>query len=302
MIIDVSKHQGYIDWQKVAAAGVEGAIIRAGYGQKTRDKCFEQNIVGAISAGIKNLGVYWFSYAYTIEMARTEAITCDSIIKGYKDKLNLGVYFDWEYDSMDKAHAAGYYPDRDLITAMNAEFCQIIGGMGYHAGYYLNNDYKLHFIDTSKLTAYRKWFARYIKEPQKDCFLWQYTSKGHVDGIEGGVDMDILNGEIDTPQEITQPEPQAKTNEDIAREVIAGKWGNGYERKNRIKNAGYDYTAIQSIVNRILKEATQTIYTVQKGDTLTGIAAKYNTTVKEIVAKNNIKNPNKIYVGQNLYV
>lgn len=283
----------------MSAAGVEGAIIRAGYGQKTRDKCFEQNIVGAISAGLKYLGVYWFSYAYTIEMARTEAITCDSIIKGYKDKLNLGVYFDWEYDSMDRAHAAGHYPDRDLITAMNAEFCQIIGGMGYRAGYYLNYDYQKRYIDISKLTAYRKWFARYTKESQKDCFMWQYTSKGHVDGIAGNVDMDILNGELTV---IAQPEPQAKTNEDIAREVIAGKWGNGYERKNRIKNAGYDYTAIQSIVNRILKEATHTIYTVQKGDTLTSIAAKYNTTVKEIAAKNNIKNPNKIYVGQNLYV
>lgn len=302
MIIDVSKHQGYIDWQKVAAAGVEGAIIRAGYGQKTRDKCFEQNIVGAISAGIKNLGVYWFSYAYTIEMARTEAITCDSIIKGYKDKLNIGVFYDWEYDSMDKAHAAGHYPDRDLITAMNAEFCQIISGMGYHAGYYLNYDYQQRYIDTGKLTAYRKWFARYCSTPQKNCLLWQYSSKERINGINGNVDANLLIGQLDEPQEITQPEPQAKTNEDIAREVIAGKWGNGYERKNRIKNAGYDYTAIQSIVNRILKEATQTIYTVQKGDTLTGIAAKYNTTVKEIVAKNNIKNPNKIYVGQNLYV
>lgn len=299
MIIDVSKHQKEIDWQRVAAAGVEGAIIRAGYGQKTRDKYFEQNIVGAINAGLKYLGVYWFSYAFNVDMARTEAITCDSIIKGYKDKLNLGVYFDWEYDSMDRAHAAGYYPDRALITEMNVAFCQMIHDMGYYAGYYLNNDYRLHYIDTSKLTAYRKWFARYIKEPQKDCFMWQYTSKGHVDGIVGDVDMDILNGELTV---ITQPEPQAKTNDEIAREVIAGKWGNGYERKNRIKNAGYDYAAIQSIVNRILKEGNQTIYTVQKGDTLTAIAAKYNTTVKEIVAKNNIKNPNKIYVGQNLYV
>ena len=299
MIIDVSKHQKEIDWQRVAAAGVDGAIIRAGYGQRTRDKYFEQNINGAINAGLKYLGIYWFSYAFNIEMARTEAITCDSFIKDYKDKLNLGVYFDWEYDSMDRAHAAGYYPDRDLITAMNAEFCQMIHDMGYYAGYYLNNDYRLHYIDTSKLTAYRKWFARYIKEPQKDCFLWQYTSKGHVDGIVGDVDMDILNGELTV---ITQPEPQAKTNDEIAREVIAGKWGNGYERKNRIKNAGYDYAAIQSIVNRILKEGNQTIYTVQKGDTLTAIAAKYNTTVKEIVAKNNIKNPNKIYVGQKLYV
>ena len=308
MYIDVSKHQKEIDWKQVAGAGVEGVIIRAGYGLKTRDKCFLQNIEGAINAGIRNIGVYWFSYAYTLGMTQAEALMCDSIIRPYKERLNLGVFYDWEYDSMDRAHAAGVYPDRQLITEMNKEFCRLISEMGYIAGFYLNYDFQKRFIDVNQLKSYRKWFARYTKEEQRDCFMWQYTSKGAVAGIQGAVDMNRLYGEltlISAPTGQSQsdkPITQAKTNEQVAAEVLAGKWGNGYERKNRLKNAGYDYKAVQDIVNNLVAHNAKAIYTVKKGDTLTAIAKQYGTTVDALVAKNNIKNPNKIYVGQVLYV
>ena len=304
-IIDVSYHQKHIDWSQVAASGIEGAIIRAGYGIRTRDKLFIENIEGAIKAGIKNLGVYWFSYAYTIGMTQVEAVYCDEVIHQYKERLNLGVYYDWEYDSMRYANEHGAFPDRTLITEMNREFCDAMTGLGYIAGYYLNYDYQKRYIDTSKLTAYRKWFARYTSVRQTDCLIWQYSSKGSVTGIAGNVDMNELIGQLDAGQpDIDEPisEPAHKSNEQIAYEVIAGKWGNGYERKNRLKNAGYVYADIQALVNKILSENSQTVYTVKKGDTLTSIAQRYNTTVADLVAKNNIKNPNKIYAGQTLYV
>lgn len=308
MYIDVSKHQKEIDWKQVAGAGVEGVIIRAGYGLKTRDKCFIQNIEGAINAGIKNIGVYWFSYAYTLGMTQTEALMCDSVIKPYKERLNLGVFYDWEYDSMKRANEAGVFPDRQLITEMNKEFCRLMRDMGYIAGFYLNYDYQRRFIDVNQLTGYRKWFARYTKEEQRDCFMWQYTSKGSVAGIQGAVDLNRLYGEltlISAPTGQSQsdkPIAQTKTNEQVAEEVLAGKWGNGYERKSRLKKAGYDYAAIQAIVNNLVAHNAKAIYTVTKGDTLTAIAKKHGTTVDALVAKNNIKNPNKIYVGQVLYV
>ena len=298
-IIDVSRHQKDINWEKVAAAGIEGAIIRAGYGLKTRDSYFVRNIEGAISAGIKYLGVYWFSYAFSIGMTQTEALFCNEVILPYKNRLNLGVFYDWEYDSMRYAQEHGVFPDRQLITDMNREFCDAMEGLGYIAGYYLNYDYQLHYIDINQLARWRKWFARYTSVEQKECFIWQYTSKGHVDGIMGAVDMDILNGQL-TQIGGGEAAAQLKSNEEIAREVIAGKWGNGYERKNRLKNAGYVYADIQALVNQMVKAGTT--YTVQKGDTLSAIAQKHNTTVADIVAKNNIKNPNKIYVGQVLYV
>lgn len=99
------------------------------------------------------------------------------------------------------------------------------------------------------------------------------------------------------------PEPiPAKTNEQIAQEVIDGKWGNGEERKERLEAAGYNYDEIQKIVNKKLEKPKQIIYTVKKGDTLSAIARKYNTTVSAIAKKNNIANPSKIYAGQKLVI
>ena len=86
-IIDVSVHQGEIDWKKVKASGVRGAVIRAGYGKGNVDKTFIQNIEGAINAELDFIGVYWFSYAYTKEMALKEAIFCNETIEKYKEVL-----------------------------------------------------------------------------------------------------------------------------------------------------------------------------------------------------------------------
>ena len=93
-----------------------------------------------------------------------------------------------------------------------------------------------------------------------------------------------------------------KSNEEIAQEVINGQWGNGEDRKNRLANAGYDYNAIQKIVNQKLNGSSTTTYTVKAGDTLSGIASKYGTTYQELAQKNGISNPNKIYVGQVLKI
>jgi GH25 family lysozyme M1 (1,4-beta-N-acetylmuramidase) len=193
-IIDVSVHQGKIDWKKVRAVGIGGVIIRAGYGRGNIDGRFKENIEGAIKAGFKTIGVYWFSYAYDTEMAKREAQFCNDVIKPYKDKINLGVYFDWEYDSMNYAKKNGVYPNKNLITNMNLYFCERIKELGYKAGYYLNLDYQKNFIDTSRLKAFYKWFARYTSETQKDCYLWQYSSTGKVSGISGNVDMNELIG------------------------------------------------------------------------------------------------------------
>lgn len=92
----------------------------------------------------------------------------------------------------------------------------------------------------------------------------------------------------------------------VAQEVINGKWGNGDTRKQKLKAAGYDYSTVQAEVNRLLKKgsakSSNVYYTVQKGDTLLGIAAKYGTTYQAVTKLNGIKNPNKIYVGQKLRV
>ena len=96
-----------------------------------------------------------------------------------------------------------------------------------------------------------------------------------------------------------------KSVQTLAEEVIAGKWGSGSERKRRLEAAGYDYAAVQNKVNEIIaakKKKTTITYTVKKGDTLSAIAQKYGTTVKAIVAENNIKDKNVIHVGQKLKI
>lgn len=301
-VIDVSVHQGVIDWKKVKASGVKGAVIRAGFGKGNIDKKFALNIEGAINAEIELIGVYWFSYAYTVEMAKREADYCHNIIKKYKSVLDLGVYFDWEYDSMDFAKKHGASLNKQKITEMNKAFCERMTKLGYIAGYYLNNDYKKNYIDVAKLKNYRKWYAWYnAKLSEADCYLWQKTSEGRISGVSGTVDMNELVGASSSPAK-PKPATQQKSDAQIAKEVIDGKWGNGYTRKNRLTKAGYDYQSIQEMVNEMLDTSTKEIYIVKSGDTLSSIAERHGTTVAALAAKNNIKNINKIYIGQKLYV
>lgn len=125
---------------------------------------------------------------------------------------------------------------------------------------------------------------------------------------------DKFDGDVSPLQPTLPEEPQPtkptkptekKSNEQIAEEVIAGKWGTMPERRAKLEAAGYDYNKIQSIVNYKLKtynESGVKYHTVRKGETLTSIAKDYNTTVNKLVALNNIKNPNVIQVGQKLYI
>lgn len=298
LIIDVSEHQGNIDFNKVKASGVDGVIIRAGYGRGNIDKRFKANIAAVINAGLGYIGVYWFSYAYTAPMARREAQFLNDVCLQYQKQLNLGVYFDWEYDSMKYAKQKGFSCNKELITNMCIYFCEKAIDLGYKAGYYLNLDYSKNYIDESKLTAYRRWFARYTSEKQTDCYLWQYTSTGKVNGISGSVDMNNLVGKV-----VNAPKPIKKTNAEIVKEVLNGKWGDGADRKQRLTAAGYDYNTIQRLVNKQLKaDDTVKYYTVKSGDTLSRIAMSFSTTVQQLKKWNNIKDINKIYVGQKLRV
>ena len=137
--------------------------------------------------------------------------------------------------------------------------------------------------------------------------IWQYSSSAD------SLDRDIANMDAaawkkyanpsskPTPTPTPTPTPAKKTNEQLADEVIAGKWGNGAERKQRLTAAGYDYNAVQAIVDKKLASKVQ-YYTVRAGDNLTAIAQRFGTSVAQLVAWNRISNPNLILVGQKLRV
>ena len=243
-VIDVSHHQRIIDWKIVRDCNEPslGVIIRAGYGNGNIDKRFYENLRGAILNGFEYIGLYWFSYAYSVEMAINEA---DKLNGLYDDSLNhhlnLGVYFDWEYDSNTYAKKHGVIPNAKLITDMNVAFCERITQLGYNAGYYVNEDYtKQKLFDFDRLSKYRKWYARYSSKAHPvNTYLHQYTSKGSIKGINTNVDISKLISPL--------------TVYEVALEVIDGKWGNGITRKAKLETAGYDYRSVQNVVNKILR-------------------------------------------------
>lgn len=186
-IIDVSKWQGVIDWARVKASGIDGAMLRAGYGAGNADVQFARNARECNRLGIP-IGAYWFSYAWSPDMARREAEYCLAAIKPYT--LDLPVAFDWEYDSMKRANQNGVTPDKALISDIAVAFLSTIEAAGYYAINYTNIDYLTRYFDADRLSHYDIWLAAWRDtRPGVRHNLWQHTSTGRVDGITGNVDM-----------------------------------------------------------------------------------------------------------------
>ena len=182
--VDVSYHQGHIDWKKVKNAGIQFAMLRAGYGRNNIDKQFHNNANGCRITGIP-FGVYWFSYAYTVDMARQEARYCVAAIDQYE--VQYPVCYDLEYDSISYARKNGVTIGKTLATKMANAFCEEVEKVGYKAMNYANLDYARNMFGT---VPYDLWFARYNATPgRSDMAMWQYTSSGSVPGISGKVDM-----------------------------------------------------------------------------------------------------------------
>lgn len=302
--IDVSKHNGNIDWAKVKNAGIQFAILRIGYGmyEKQKDVQFENNYKGATNNGIP-VGVYLYSYAKSVAEAEREADVCLKWLANRK--LQLPVYFDIE----DKTQQG---LGKSTLDGMCRAFCNKIEKAGYWAGIYANKYWLSSLISGAELgKRYTIWVAQYANScTYKGSYaIWQYSSDGKVNGISGRVDMNemvknIIQGSSSKPTPAPAPAPSKKSNEEIANEVIAGKWGNGNDRKTRLQNAGYDYNSIQKLVNQKLggNKSSYKTYIVKRGDNLSTIAQKYGTTYQKIAKDNGIANPNKIYAGQKLII
>ena len=197
--IDVSKHQGNIDWTKVAADGVEFAFIRVGLrgygteGKLVEDEYFEQNIKGALQAGIK-VGVYFYSQAITDAELLEEAKLVLEKIKHYN--VELPIVYDVEKVSGGKGRANDLsVEERTRLTAL---FCQTVQDAGYKPMIYHNMEMGTLMLDLSQLESYDKWFAYYNDELYYPYAykVWQYTEKGAVDGINEEVDLNIWFGDF----------------------------------------------------------------------------------------------------------
>lgn len=210
-IIDVSEHNTVTDWRAVKADGIEGVIIRAGYGRGNVDKKFREHITGALAAGL-HVGIYWFSYAYSADMAEAEAYYCMNTVSDVVSwmDITLPIFWDFEGDSMNFANKCGVEVSRETLEDMAVAFCDALETEGHMSGIYANLDYEKRYglLSVAEYAGYSVWYAQYnykmdtsIQSPD----MWQYTSGGQVNGITGNVDMNkLLNPDIISVPETTE--------------------------------------------------------------------------------------------------
>ena len=256
--IDVSAHQGNINWDAVKASGIDFAIIRISYGQSAVDSKAIRNIQECIRVGMP-FGVYVYSYALNVNNAINEANLVIRTLAPYKDKVRFPVIIDMEdADGYKRKHGM---PSYDTLVSICEKECLMFEEAGYYAAIYASKSWFDTKLNSSRLNRFDKWMAWWNSSAKFDhdvYGLWQYSSNGSISGISGRVDMNksfkdypsIIGGGKPTPQ--PQPSTPTKSVDELAHEVINGAWGNGDDRKNRLTQAGYDYNAVQNRVNELL--------------------------------------------------
>ena len=183
--MDVSKHQGVIDWEKVKADGVEFAMLRAGYGRfdAQKDEYFEQNYAAATAAGVP-VGAYHYSYAKSVEDAATEAKTFLKWIAGKRFAYPVALDIEEEFQAQKGAAFVS-----DIIRA----FCSTVEAAGYYVCIYANKHWLETYVDADCKTKYDVWVAQWAAENTYSGAygMWQATSSGKVNGVQGRVDLNV---------------------------------------------------------------------------------------------------------------
>lgn len=185
-LIDVSHHNGTIDWKKVKndKNNIEGVIIRAGYGKSAsqKDEMFEDNYWDALEQRL-HLGAYWYSYARTVGDAELEAKAFIECIHG--KRFDLPVFFDIEDKSQKDL-------GKDLCTKITERFMDVLEAHRYFAGVYSYDSFFKSNLDADIRKKYAIWVARVENVAPQNAPEWgihQYSWKGRIDGIEKDTDL-----------------------------------------------------------------------------------------------------------------
>lgn len=213
--IDVSEHNGTLDWAKIKASGISFAIIRTGYGVRYKDPQFETNIRGALAQGIP-VGIYHFSYALSAAGATREADYVISLLEPWKGKITLPVFFDFEYDTIRYGEDNGVTLGKQAFNDHAVAFLEKVKAAGYIPGIYYNLDYKNRFVDATRLGDYVQWYAQYNTTASWTGYdLWQYSSSHTISGISGRFDINVADESF-----LTRYLPPAETPQPPAEEPI----------------------------------------------------------------------------------
>lgn len=266
--IDISRYQGTVDFDRVAADGIDIVYMRAGEGNDYIDPEYERNYQQAREAGLKS-GAYLYVTATTVDEGREQAKFFASLLQGKEFACR---------PVMDFENLRGL--NRQTANDIALAFLQTLEEETGVTPAIYTGAYKVEAVWDADLAAYPLWIAEYGAEEPKTTGAWkewsgfQYTDKGQVDGIDGDVDLDrfrpgiLLNGGEPTPEPTASPKPSVTP--------------------KPTATPGQCPTTIP--------------YIVQRGDTLSRIADSLETTVAELAALNHLKNPDRIYVGQRLLI
>ncbi|MCH3972187.1 MAG: glycoside hydrolase family 25 protein [Oscillospiraceae bacterium] len=205
--IDVSEHNGIVDWEKAKADGLQFAILRCGYGSDTTshdDKQFERNISECERLGIR-WGTYLYSYALTVDDAQSELAHVLRLLNGKKP--DFPVFIDME--DADYYREKNGMPSNETLTQITKTVCAGVKNAGYLSGYYVNKDWYENYIIPSELSDYLLWYARPgLTAPDKTCSIWQSEfpeTGGAWDGADvssGGCALDVSYADFSTWRKI----------------------------------------------------------------------------------------------------
>ena len=238
--VDISEFQQGINFNKMKNDGIKAVIIRAGYGRESsqKDDMFESHYYNAKIAGMK-IGVYWYSYADSVDDAEKEARACLACIGG--KALDMPVYYDME-DNF-QTHLS-----KPTLTAIAEHFCNTVKANGYKVGVYANLNWFTNYLDYNRLkNKYSIWLAQYNDRAELDCDIWQNSSTGKVSGYGGNIDTNVIyNDNIFGKSETKVKKPT------LTYRVFAdGKWYN--EVKGLSNVAGRKKQAISAVAVKVSK-------------------------------------------------
>lgn len=256
---DISSWQGDIDIKRLAEQ-VDFFIFR-GYAGSSKDKKVERNVQLAIEAG-KPYGLYVYSYALNIAKAIAEATDLVNLANNFSVKPKFLV--------IDMEDADGYkrkygMPSNSQLEEICRVQCDIFEKAGYYAVIYASSSWFRNQL-VGLGNRYEKWIAHWPVsggkqtgndtssdlENANNLGIWQYTSEGRLDGYNGRLDMNYIYKDVilgDSGSNVNMSDISK-----IADEVIAGKWGNGEDRRNRLTEAGYNPVVVQNEVNNKLRK------------------------------------------------
>lgn len=257
--LDLSEHNRGVKIKDVKNLGWQFAILRAGYTgygegrMKRKDALFESYYKQAKDCGLP-VGAYWYSCCNDKASGRAEAeFMYENCLKG--KQFEYPIYIDIEDQRWQMKNPKG-------VTDGIIAFCETLEAKGYFVGIYSSTYWFKTYLQIQRLEAYSKWIANWSSKKPEVKFsgfdMWQNSSTGKVSGYT--VDTNIAYKDFKSIIKAAglngfkkAAKPKKKTVEEIAKEVIDGKWGNGDERKKKLTEAGYNYATVQKKVNQLMK-------------------------------------------------